>query len=192
MNTGVDKITDKILAEAREKADGILKRAEEFAAEQRTASEKQRRELMEDADQRGKRDAATMGVRADSLIQTQARKADLSVRQQAIGNVIEAAVDKLNQRPAEERIAFYAGLIKQANISEGEILLGKAEQDIAEGLAKALGDRFTVADKPANIKGGILIRRGNILDNLSYDLCIRNNRPQYSAAASKVLFDGMD
>lgn len=185
--TGLEKIVQKIIADAEEKAQLIIERANEYVKEQEADTDKQRTDLISSAVNQAKRDAEVLEVRMNSLAEASQRKADLEQRRQIIADTVEQALQNLADRSAEEKVKLYSQLIENSKLSKGTIHLCEADQAIMDDLLTVVGSAYR-AGESADIRGGVIIREGDITENLSYDLVIRNYMPELSALAASYLF----
>lgn len=185
--TGLEKIVQKIISDAESKAQLILDRANEYVKEQEAETERQRETLIAEAVAQGKREAQVLEVRMNSLAEATSRKSDLEQRRQTVSKTIDLALQQLSGRSDEEKVQLYSELIGKSKLQGGSVSLATSEQHLVKQLLAAVGDNFTVGE-PADISGGVILRSGDITENLSYDLVIRNYLPELSAVAASHLF----
>ncbi len=185
---GIERITNKILEDAKAEVSRIESETEEFVREQQESSEKMRERVLADSRKNAEDDAKALIQRAESLASSERRKRDLSAKQNDVRRTIDLAVQQLLEDPAEVRVERYVSWIEAHKIKEGVITLSLADQDLADSLLDKLpAGKFTVADTPGKMRGGIIVSHGKMEENLTYDLVIHNYLPRLSQLAQEQL-----
>lgn len=185
---GIERITDKILEDAKAEVSRIETETEDFVREQQESSESMRERVLEESIKRAEEEAEALIKRAKSLASSERRKRDLAASQDDVRSSINLAVEQLAQASAQKRVERYLSWIKSHNIDSGEIILSERDQELAEALLSQLPpDKFTVSDEPGKMRGGIIVVRGNIEENLTYDLIIHNYMPRLTQLAQKQI-----
>ncbi|NLC41102.1 MAG: hypothetical protein GX763_09335 [Clostridiaceae bacterium] len=181
---GIERITNKILEDAKAEVSRIESETEDFMREQQESAKSMRKRVLEDSRKKAEEDAEAMLRRAESLASSERRKRDLAASQSDVRRSIDLAVEQLVNASAEERVGRYLSWIKSHKISEGEITLSERDQELAEALLKELPQgKFTVSGSPGNMRGGFVVAHGNVEDNLTYDLIIHNYMPRLTQLA---------
>lgn len=181
---GIERITNKILEDARAEVSRIESETEDFVREQRESSEAMRERVLEDSRKKAKEDAEALLMRAESLASSERRKRILAANQIDVRRAIDLAVDQLAEASAKERVERYVTWINAHNISGGEITLSERDQDLTAALLKELPQgKFTVSDTSGKMRGGIVVARDNVEENLTYDLVIHNYMPRLTQLA---------
>lgn len=185
---GIERITSKILEDAKAEVSRIESETEEFVREQQESSEKMRERVLADSRKNAEEDAKALIQRAESLASSECRKRDLSAKQDDVRRTIDLAVQQLVEAPAEVRLERYLSWIEARKIKEGVITLSAADQGLKDSLLKRLPtDKFTVADTPGKMRGGIIVSHGKMEENLTYDLVIHNYLPRLAQLAQNQL-----
>lgn len=185
---GIERITNKILEDAKAEVSRIESETEEFVREQQESSEKMRERVLADSRKNAEDDAKALIQRAESLASSERRKRDLSAKQNDVRRTIDLAVQQLLEDPAEVRVERYVSWIEAHKIKEGVITLSLADQDLADSLLDKLpAGKFTVAATPGKMRGGIIVSHGKMEENLTYDLVIHNYLPRLSQLAQEQL-----
>ena len=175
---GIDGITADILAAAREEAAKILGQAEESAEQTARQAEEDAKKLFDDIIASARAKAEEESARAASQAALKKRQALLAQKQEIISSIIEKAKTGLQEQDAEAYFAMVIKLIKKAaRPQDGEIAFGAKDlARIPEGFEKAaseaaaeLGGSLRIADKPAQVKNGFILRYGGIEENCSLD-----------------------
>ncbi|MDD2427090.1 MAG: hypothetical protein PHV73_03230 [Eubacteriales bacterium] len=181
---GIERITNKILEDARAEVSRIESETEDFVREQRESSEAMRERVLEDSRKKAEEDAEALLMRAESLASSERRKRILAANQIDVRRAIDLAVNQLAEASAKERVERYVAWIKAHNISGGEITLSERDQELSAALLKELPQgKFTVSDTPGKMRGGIVVARDNVEENLTYDLIIHNYMPRLTQLA---------
>ena len=191
MMNGLANISNKILDDAKQKADAILAEAEQSAAKI-LADSKKRAEaevtaVLKDSDAR----CADALEKARLVSELEGKKLLSNARQQMITLTFETALQRLLTLPEAD---YRKLLIKLANDVRadgkgGEVLLN-AKDHAAHGqaLAEALSGRATLAADSAPIVGGLIVRRGKIEYNCALDVLVRMVSEKAAPEVSSALF----
>ena len=133
---GIERITNKILEDAKAEVRRIESETDDFVREQQESARSMRKRVLEDSRKKAEEDAEAMLRRAESLASSERRKRDLAANQKDVRRSIDLAVEKLLNASAEERVERYLSWIESHHISEGEITLSEGDQELAETLLK--------------------------------------------------------
>lgn len=184
---GLQLIQDRILEQAQEKAAEIAAKAQEQSQSIISQAQIEHDRYLADAAEKTKAQTEAMLNRASSLASMEKRKNNLQRRQRLIDRVIDQALLKVCSSSTADKLELYISLIEKTGAKDGIITLSQADQAIGNELIKRLKGDFSLADKPGSFSGGLILRRDRIEDNLTFDLIVRNQRPQLSAAAAEAL-----
>jgi len=196
---GIEKITARILEEARAEADGICLAAEEKA---RTIAEeyaKKAEAAFSETLTSGKAEAdsqAGLRKRAQGLHE---KKSILTLKQELIARAYEDARDRLVTMPTEEYVAFLAGEAAAASESGTEsILLNARDQgaigtQLTEAANRILLDagktaKLTLSPETREIVGGLFLKAGDVEVNCSVDSLMDHIRDELDTKVAKELF----
>lgn len=195
---GLDAILESILSEARGKADVLLSEARERAADIRAQGEREAAALLLQMEEAAAGEADAVRARAESSSAMAGRRILLDARRRTVTGLVDQAMASLSELPAEEKVRLYAGFLRQARGGE-TVVFGAA--DLASGVAAravaeaervrseagepALG--LTVAEEPGRFLGGLVLRRGLIEDNLTFEMLTRQSRESLEAYAAGLL-----
>lgn len=184
---GLERIKEQIELRAQRRIDAIERRADNYVAEQRGLAQEERAEILKEAEDSANKDAKALRQRALSLAETNQRKDVLRQRQELLDRLIDEALDELIAAPAPEKIERYAAWLEARGIQEGKLRLSPKDKDIGPQLVKALKGDFSLGD-PADIAGGLIVEQGRTIENLSYDLVLRQLRSDLASEAARELF----
>ena len=168
--TGLDKITQKIAQESREKIDAVLAEANRAAAQiladGRTEADAQANRIIADANDEANRITAAARAKAESLTRTKY----LEVKNAVVNDVIAAAFEAVEQMDDE---AYFDLLYKLCvkNIEKGECELFLNARDLKR-LPSDFEDRINgavyetgavhVAKQPMPIENGFVLVYGDM------------------------------
>ena len=136
--TGLDKITEKILAEARADAAAINDRASKQCAEIMFAASSDAERIKASLEERAQKEAENMIARAKSSAAMQKRNLILMEKSKAVDSVFEAAYKELLSLPEEKYCELVSKLVAEAITDELETektnisLYGEENVDIPE------------------------------------------------------------
>lgn len=188
---GLQAIIERILDDGRQQADQILERTRERIETQNKTVHEQGRQMMDDAKREASDASRGRLNRARSLASMESRKNGLQIRQDLIDEVIEQAVERLTGADEPERTARYIEMLKTLDDGKmtGTVCFSKKDQHLAQQVLAPFSGRFTLDEASGSFNGGLILRRGLIEDNLTYDLTVRNHRAQLVRTAAQVLFE---
>ena len=185
---GIEAIVEHILADAREKASQIEAAASEQVEQIHNQTEKACALILQEADQKGQQSAEAVINRAGSQAALESRRALLEARQNLIDEVIAESTSQLARLSDSEKKNLYVRMIQATGLSGGDLTVNASDQDMMKDVVKALGDGWELLGEPGNFSGGLILSRGRIVENLTFDLLVRNLRPQLAALAAGILF----
>lgn len=185
---GIERIKQHILNNADAMVMAIQNDATAFEEQTIAASEEECRRIVHEAEESAQRDAELTIRRGESLADAEKRKTRLAHRQVIAEEVISRALNLLNEEPEDLRVKRYASWVYALGVNEGEITLAEGEEHLKEPLAAALGTgNFSFSKKAGNFSGGIMILHGRVVDNLTYDLVVRDHRPELTRYIFEML-----
>ena len=215
--TGLSKITDKILTDARADADELLAQAEKKSAELSGMYARQAQERRAQIEETAKREAAQIVARAKSTEATVRRNVVLEAKSAQIDRAFDLAKKELlglsEERYAElllrllvaayrrqtedERIS--RELYGEEDVTEAEcyeVLLNERDAErFGESLITAAKERLDTSAKAVvlgtqrvRIDGGLILRCGSTEINCSVQTLIDGIRPELEGKISRKLF----
>jgi vacuolar-type H+-ATPase subunit E/Vma4 len=185
---GIERIKQHILANADATVKTIQEDAAAFEKKTLAESEERCRNILQDAEENARRDAAMTVRRGESLADAEKRKNRLAHRQNIAEAVISRALNLLTEEPEERRVERYASWVRVLGVNEGVITLSEREQHLERPLAAALAsETFAFSKQGGSFSGGIVIQHGRVTDNLTYDLAVRDHRPELTRLIFEML-----
>ncbi len=186
----IESILNKIEKEAEQYADEQLARAE--AARKETLDEARRRakDIKAQEAKRAESDAAVLKERRASVSDLEARKMCLAAKQDVIEEVFSEAMEKLVELDPDKYIDFILKCLEQFKAEGGEVVLSARDLDrYGKKLSEALsGSGLSVSKETADIKGGFILRKGNVSYNASLEKMIEKAKDEMTPEIAGLLF----
>lgn len=197
---GIDRITDRIEADAREQAKAIIAEAEAKCAEIRKENEKKAQERYLQLIRNGTKDCESGLERRKSAAEMDAKKSVLALKQDCVAEAFDMAKRRLADMPEDSYVGFLASLAASAAADgSGEIVLsardrercGKAvlERANAALAAKGLAPALTLAADSREISGGLILRQGGVEVNCSIEALVEALKGPMTADVARTLFE---
>ena len=197
---GIDRITDRIEADAREQAKAIIAEAEAKCAEIRKENEKKAQERYLQLIRNGTKDCESGLERRKSAAEMDAKKSVLALKQDCVAEAFDMAKRRLADMPEDSYVGFLASLAASAAADgSGEIVLsardrercGKAvlERANAALAAKGLTPALTLAADSREISGGLILRQGGVEVNCSIEALVEALKGPMTPDVARTLFE---
>ena len=130
---GLEKITQRIAADAQAEADALLAQAQVQVDTIKAQGEEQAGKETAEILARGERSAAERTARLESMAQLEGRKRLLQVKQEMIGKAFDRALEQLLSLPQGEYIELLAGLCAKAAVTGREEVIFSPEDSVKVG-----------------------------------------------------------
>lgn len=191
---GIEKITSKIMSEAETVAGSILSEADSgsdaIIAEAREKAEA----VVSEARERGAADKVRTVNRREAVAAIDGRKLILARKQEMIADCFDGAIGRIASMDKDRYVEFLAGIVKSTGSTGGELVFN--EKDAAEvgpQLAEKLnreteGGAFSVSDETEPIRGGVLLKNGQVYVSGSIESLVDEVKGELTAEVAKVLF----
>ena len=191
----IEKITQRIEADARAEAGGILadarRRAEALCASYEARARREAREILD----RGEKEAAAREARLAAAARAEARKRMLGAKQELLNRAFEGALARLTALPDGAYAALLADLAARAAVTGREAVIfspGDRARVGAQAVAaanKKLGrGGLTLSGETRPLRGGCILRGGAVEINCAFEALARQVREEAAAEAAKILF----
>ncbi|WP_194608201.1 V-type ATP synthase subunit E [Clostridium vitabionis] len=195
---GIDKIKDRILADARASADGTIEKARADGDALIREAEAEGNREAEKILKKAETDAASISERTASAADMDRRTRLLSAKQQMIAGVLESAERALTSMPSDKYYPMLLRLLSRYAFSgrDGEMILSKKDLDampagfaerVAE-IAKAKHSSLTISRETREIGGGFILVYGGIEENCSLGAMFEARRDELSDRVGRILF----
>ncbi len=195
--TGIEKITQRIDADAQAEVDAILSRAQEQADATAQRYQAQAEQVSAEALAKGEADAREREERLCSAAEMQSRQLLLKTRQEMLDEAFQLALEKLQSLPPAEMTELLAKLAAQASSSGREqVVLDEATRaqcgpQVVARANELLGGRgkLSLSPETGRFQGGQVLSDGGVEVNCAFPTLVRLARNQTAGEVAKVLFD---
>lgn len=186
----IESITARIRNEAETYSEDQKAKAEEVKNAGLEDARREAKELKAAKKKNAEEDSKLLKARRESVADLEARKMQLSAKQELIEESFDEALNKLLSLSPDEYIKFVKDQLKEFEGEAGEVLLNSADKEKhGKALEKELkGTSLTLGDETANIKGGFILRRGNITFNASLEKLLENEKIEMTSEIAGMLF----
>lgn len=196
--TGIEKICEKILEDAKDRIDKTIttanKKASEIINSAKEEAEQRKKEILEQA----QTEAEALKKRKIAGAQLENRKMWLKVKQDIIEDVLTMAIKKLKEFPNEEYEKILIEMIKSsANTGEEVILISeydskRVSEDFVSKINSELKAKGLNGNTSLNISnnienGGFILKQGDIEINNSFDTILKFKRDELEEEIVKEL-----
>ncbi len=197
---GAEKIKEKIIADARERAGKIIEDARLEAQGIIKDAEKQAFQRVAIMTEKAKEEAVLYKQRFHAAGEMEDKKSILKTRQDTIDEAFSAALSKIAALPDEKYSLFIEDvLIKAAKDEEGDLVMNKKDKqrlgrqfvDKINAKFKAMGKKamLKLAEENLNSCGGFVVRYGEMEINCTLEVLLNMARPNLEAEVAAILFE---
>ena len=190
---GLEKISERIRQDARAEQDAILSEAGKRAEIVAKGYADQARQMTDDAYRRRQDAGEAQLSRLRSGADMERRQMLLGAKQACIDEAFARAAQLLCRLPREEYAALLARTARENGDGTEEIILSAADRDAVGdaviSAANADGASFTLSDETREMGGGLILKRGPVEINCSFETQFRTMRQTQAAAVARILFD---
>ena len=165
---GIDKITQRITADAQAEIDRVLGEAKAEAAKITAKYQAQADAEAADLAAKNRKAAAEREERLESTAQMEARKLALAAKQEMVERAYALALKKLCAMPEDQYVKVLAALLCEASSTGKEEVI------------------FSKETRP--IQGGFILRAENVEVNCAFDTLVRLQKAETAGAVVKKLF----
>lgn len=190
---GIEKITRRIQQDAQGEIDRLLGDARTEAASITARYQAQAKAEEAELSAKNEKAAAEREERLVSVAQMEARKVSLAAKQEMVEKAYALALEKLCAMPEEQYAKTVAALLRQAAPDgQGEVIFSEAEQKsgakAVELANKEMDGKLTLSKETRPVKGGFILKNGNVEVNGTFETLIRLQRAETAGAVAKELF----
>ncbi|HIV02321.1 MAG TPA: V-type ATP synthase subunit E [Candidatus Aphodoplasma excrementigallinarum] len=196
---GAEKIIEKIIADAEEKAREITSGAQAeagriVAAANEAAAEKKEKSLAE-----GEKEAALTKQRIVSSAHMEAKKLLLQARQDLLSEAFAAALNKIqNMDNAQFERLMTDLMVNLIETGDETVIINEADKKrlspdflyyVNRTVAKEqVPCNVTMSDEARDIPSGFILKRGDVEINATFEALLRQKKDALSAEVVKILF----
>ena len=195
--SGIDRIYDKIINDAKEQADKRLDEAKQKISVMKKAVKEQLDEKKQEQIEFAEKEAENIIKRAVANRNLEGKKQLLSVKQKVISKVFETAHVELMNMPEDDLLKMYKNLIigslekgkNEIMLNEddakaiGQKLIDLLEKDIDSSFRVSLSSHFIQDDK------GVIVRNENIYSNSVFSSILKYKKQELETDIMKILFE---
>jgi len=190
---GIEKITQRIEADAQAEINAVLDAAKAEAAEIAAKYQAQADAEAADLNAKNERTAAEREERLVSAAQMDARKVQLAAKQAMVEKAYALALEKLCAMPEAQYTDVLADLLVKASatgseevvFSERDQVVGKAAVEKANA---ASGKQLKVSEEKQAIAGGFILKDKNVEVNCTFETLVRLQKADTAGTVAKMLF----
>lgn len=220
--TGLEKIREKILAEARSDADAIIGEANARVADIMLGASEHADRLRAEEEERAEKEARQLIASSASAAEQKKKAHRAAAKSAAVDRAYELARDELKKMPRERYAELLSRLVALAALEQartedecaalgdaeeseipekyevilalrdrdelGEAVVSGARRTVIGKLSRERMDKLVLSDETADIDGGVILRFGNIRENMSLDSLFAEVRARTEADVIKMLF----
>ncbi len=197
---GIEKITDRIVADTDAEITKLLQDAEREAKEIRESYAQVADVEYKSTVERGKSDAEERVQRLGGVAQLEAQKLVLATKQEMLDQAFQTAMEQLCALPEDSYVALLAKLAADGCETGTEALVlsvkdrpryGKKVVVAANALLEQAGKpaQLTLSEEARDFRGGLYIKAGNVENNCTFETILRLLRQSISGEVAKFLFD---
>ena len=176
----IEQIKDKIIESAHEDARRIFDIGRMESRAKVYEAQRMGKLKIEESKEKAIVDATTLKSRRKSMASLEARKMQLSAKQEVVSECFEEALSELIKLPKEQYIKMLSTKLAEMDLEKGEILLNKKDHDaIGKDLLADLnkgGKKFTLSEETIDASGGFVIRMGKIEMDSTLEMMISSIR----------------
>lgn len=190
----IEKITSKILDDAKEQARSITLDAQNRADEIIKQAEAEAEKNLQDAKKRGEEDQKKVISRRQSVADIDSRKLLLMEKQNRLDQCFAAAAEQAANMDEKEYIDFLVSVITETSVHQGEIVLNDRDKKaVGAPLLDALkqadaGSAFTLSDESGAFSGGLMLRDGKVYIDGTIESFVKAAREELAAETANILF----
>ena len=195
--TGLEKMKNQILDEAKSLAEAKVSDAENQAQEILEAAKAEAAKTAAGISQKSEADVANYTERIASSIDLQRRTRVLSAKQEVIAEVLNTAYEKLKAMETADYFAMMMKILDKYVLAQaGEIYFSQADVNRMpadcraeiEKIAKAKGGSLKICSQEKGIEGGFVLAYGGIEENCTLRAMFDAKRDELSDEAHRLLF----
>ncbi len=196
---GIEKITSRILDDAKNEAQEVLDRATEEAQEVLAQFQAQADREYEELTRRGAERANEREKNLEGASLLEVRKQTLAAKQDTLDRAFTMAAEKLSALTGDDYIALLATLAAKSTYGGNEQIIlspedakeyGKAVIKKANALLKEQGKEanLTLSSETRPTGGGLILNDGNIETNCTFETLLRLTRNNVASEVANTLF----
>ena len=194
--SGIDRITAKILEQAKLQAENRVDYAREATEKAEAGLKKRFNRTLEAERIKAAKEGDEAAKRVIANVMLEGRKKKLAARQDAVNLVFEKAINEMTGLPEKDYIEFLADIAAPV-LKKGKnelILNNRDKKAVGMKLLKILKEKspemmVVVSDESVLSAGGLVVKNGNIQTNLTMESIIRLEREKLETDVVGLIFE---
>ncbi|HEY8362916.1 MAG TPA: V-type ATP synthase subunit E [Tissierellaceae bacterium] len=182
--SNLENIVQRIIDDAKVKADNMIKEANEAKEQMVASKEQEAMEYKKKIVERAKREADLTKERIISSAELKVRNEKLFAKQKVLDKVFNLAKERLKSLDDERYMSFLKSVIKGLNLTGTEILVVPAHM---KDKVKKYGIALRVSDDET-VESGFLIKDKGAILNYTFDSLVEHYREQMETEIAQELF----
>ncbi len=194
-----EQVIEKILSDAKEEAEKIIKQKEEQIASGQKAFNKQLSDYEKETGSLAKKAADEKKAHLLAEARMKLAKEALAEKRKILGGLFEDAKKQLEKLPDEEHKNLMTKLmLKAVQTGTEEVIVGKKESRINADFVSQINDtlqkkggkkaELKLSDKKQDITAGFILKRGKIKTNASVNVLLEEAKRDLEIELAKDLF----
>ena len=189
----IEKIASKIENDAKAAAKETVDVAKEKAWDVVDEATKKADAILEKAKKEGIELRDKQVVRRKAVASIDGRNVILARKQELINECFDDAIKKVVSEDRDKYVDFLVSVVKSQGLSGGVISLSEGDKELSAKLTEKLseaipGSSFEIADKSANISGGLICKAGTTSYNASIEAIAEDIRGDIGSEVAAILF----
>jgi V/A-type H+-transporting ATPase subunit E len=179
----IERITKKILEDAENRAQEIKVQYEKKLAEVKRLTNEESEKIRTENEKRIKNEYQSIRERAATVANLEQKKKTLAAKWEVIDNIFDSAAKKFLSLPEYPDIIVK---LIEANTEEGNSEIILSQTDLSKIKPRIEDAKFA---ESIPIKGGVIIRSGNVEKNFSLDATLTLLKDELIIELAKILFE---
>ncbi len=190
----LEKITDKIIKEAKEKAGAIIKEAEDKVNKDYEKFQETVKKIEKEIKEESKKSYDEEKKKLRSLYNLEKRKEFASFKGEIVKEIFDKLEEKLRNLPKEDYLKWMEKLLDEITFTGEEVVvLDKNDKRLDSSFLKNYAAKRKIKFKLSNEKedlggGGFLVKRGNVEFNCGLNVLIEEVKKEYYSYIGKNIF----
>lgn len=193
-----EKVTEKILAEARQQAKKIKSEAEQKLAEEKKELDRQLSDFAEQTKVLAKKAAEDEKSHILAATRMALAKEFLAEKRKILDEVFDTALNRLRKLPDDQyRNLIAKMMLEAAETGDEEVIVDKNETRIDRHLIDKVNENLSssgrksdlkLSDRKQSIGPGFILKRDKIKTNVTFDVLLNKARNELEIDLAKKLF----
>lgn len=194
MMNGLEKINQRIRQDGSDEIAAIQAEAEGRVRSIRADFRAQIVQMEAEAAERRARTVAERLERLGGSAEMERRQLLLAAKQGCIDEAFARAAQALRDLPRQDYVALLARLAAENGSGDEELVLSAADRDtvgpavVAAANALKPGAAFTLSSESRDLSGGLVLKRGPVEVNCTFDTRLRQLRQEMATDVAQILF----